>query len=116
MEAPTREESHGKYNTAMATVPYLSEVDGVKKIYFFGSGAKNSAHRESDTDICVVARDDRALGMQTNLRGILYAEGFFPDQPNGVDLCAFSESTFNSGKQPFCETVKKEGILLWPRT
>lgn len=113
MEAPTQVESHGKYNIAIETVPYLSKEVGVQKIYFFGSGAKNTARPGSDTDICVVARDSCALGMTTRLRGILYAEGFFPDQPNGVDLCTFSESTFNSGKHPFCEAVKKEGILLW---
>jgi len=88
----------------------VSKVPGIRKIYLFGSYAKNLNRRDSDIDLAVIVDDlagDDAFDLQVQL--LLLAAGF----DTRIEPHVISTAELGSG-DPFVNEVLKTGIEITP--
>ena len=93
-------------------VSYISKIDGVLRIYLFGSYAYGEPTKNSDIDIFVVIRDDIDAFriMQRISRGLC-------DRKLALDVVADNDSDFEKLSRPERATLQREvkdkGVLVY---
>ena len=91
-------------------VDFISAVDGVKRIYLFGSYAWGEPNEDSDIDLLVIMNED------TNRleSGIKFNKGLL-DRKMPVDILVDWESTFESASEraTLQREIKEKGVLLY---
>ena len=93
-------------------VSYISKMDGVLRIYLFGSYANGEPTDYSDIDLFVVLRDgiDKLKLMQNVSRGLM-------DRQMALDVLADNDSAFEELSQPERITlhreIKENGVLVY---
>jgi len=97
--------------TALATyTQHISSVDGVKRIYLFGSYAYGNPHSESDIDLMVVV-DNNLDPLKTNMRINRTLVG---KRPFPLDILVNNASAFEAAEAPTLQSIiKSEGVLLY---
>lgn len=98
-------------NTALNTYAnYISSINGVLKIYLFGSFANGKPHDNSDIDLLVVV-EDRLDAIKTAYkinRGIV-------DRKVPLDILVNRQSDFDgaSTENTLQRIIKNEGVLVY---
>jgi len=91
-------------------VDFISTVDGVKKIYLFGSYAWGEPNDDSDIDLLVIINED------TNRleSAVKFNKGLL-DRKMPLDILVDWESTFESASERVTlqREIKEKGVLLY---
>ena len=90
----------------------ISILDGVKRIYLFGSYVNGEPHESSDLDLFVVISDDKdRFKVAYNIHKKL------SNREVPLDVIVDHESTFEdrAGRVTLQNAVKAEGVLLYDK-
>lgn len=92
-------------------IDYISTIDGVKRIYLFGSYAYGEPTEDSDIDLAVIVSDgkDRLKMMYTVEKGLANR-----DVP--LDIIVDCESSFEKAcreRVTMQSLIRSEGVLLY---
>ena len=82
---------------------------GIKRVYLYGSYARNEQTKDSDIDVLVVV--DQSLNpfeVRESLSDLLF--DIILDEGELVSVIAVPEQLFESYNSPFILNVKKEGV------
>ncbi|KNZ68193.1 DNA polymerase beta domain-containing protein region [Thermincola ferriacetica] len=85
------------------------------KILLFGSHAKNSASKDSDIDICIVADVDDKKDFRKKITMFIYddIEGLDFDKPVDVLLYTTEEwDQYSKQNGSFANAISREGVVL----
>jgi len=93
-------------------VDYISKIDGVLRIYLYGSYVYGDPTKSSDIDILVVVRDGiNTLKVMQNISYGLH------DRKIALDVVAENDSDFSELSKPERVTLQKEvkdkGVLVY---
>ena len=91
-------------------VKYISSLDGVLRIYLFGSCANGTANERSDIDLMVIVDDrlDRSKTAITISKGLA-------NRKVPLDVLVNRETDFNkaSDEPTIQHRIKSEGVLMY---
>jgi len=90
---------------------FISSVDGVIRIYLFGSHAYGEPHSESDIDMLVVVDNDLdPLKTNIKINKALAGKRTFP-----LDIIVNNESAFEKAAENMSlqNRIKNDGVLLY---
>ena len=93
-------------------ISYISKMDGVLRIYLFGSYASGEPAEGSDIDLLVIVRDNiNTLKVMQNVSRELRGRQI------SLDVLADTESDFNELSKPDRVTIQREiknrGVLVY---
>lgn len=92
---------------------FLARAIPLKKIYLFGSTAREDDRITSDIDICLIGPEELNRQNKETINEItadMYIESCIT-----INWIYFSIGEWNKGILPLFKTIKREGRLLWEK-